>query len=351
MPLRRIKNEANEIEEEIKKKRTKFDSSFDANEGNFKDGVLSTGSTLLNLSISGGRIEGGGIPGGVLVEVFGPSQVGKTAILAEVAASAQSKGGEAKFADPEARLDKEYSKIYGFKINEENYSRPNTVKEVFKPLRVWSPIENKINVYAADSLAALSTEMEMEEEEGDKRGQKRAKDFSEQLRKHCRILANNNWVMICSNQIRQGDRGYVTPGGEAIKFYSSIRIKMSPAFPGSKIIKKIKNSAGVEIEKAIGIKSNCEVIKSVDDPYRECSISIIFGYGIDDIRDQLEYYKAMTKENTFNSIEKSFRSLDQAVEYIEQNKLVKKLKERTIGIWQEMEELFSFNRKRIKKER
>ena len=88
------------------------------------DATLSTGSTLLDLCISGGKCAEGGIPGGIVVEIFGRPGSGKTAILAELFASAQSKGGDAMFKDPEARLDKEYAKIYGVRLDAKNYSRP-----------------------------------------------------------------------------------------------------------------------------------------------------------------------------------------------------------------------------------
>ena len=87
-------------------------------EGDFSV-VLSTGSTLLDLAISGGKVRGGGIPSGIMVEIFGPSGTGKTAILSEVCAYNQgedkAKGGDVMFLDPEGRLDKAYSKIYGEK--------------------------------------------------------------------------------------------------------------------------------------------------------------------------------------------------------------------------------------------
>ena len=155
------------------------------------DKVISTGSSLLDLAISGGRIRGGGIPGGIIIEVFGPSGSGKTAILAELCASAQAKGGDICFLDPEARLDREYCLIYGLSLPDENYYRPDTVTEMFDLIWKWEPPSSgTINVIAADSLAALSTEMEMEDE--DKMGMRRAKEFSEGLRKTCRLIANNN---------------------------------------------------------------------------------------------------------------------------------------------------------------
>ena len=121
------------------------------------DKVISTGSTLLDLAISGGRTYYGGIPGGILVEIYGPAGSGKTAILSEMAAYAQGKKAKAEFMDPEGRLDAEYARIYDMAINKENYSRPDTVTDVFD--YIWkrkTQASNYIDIIGIDSLAALS---------------------------------------------------------------------------------------------------------------------------------------------------------------------------------------------------
>src|SRR3990170_4485397 len=85
--------------------------------------VISTGSTLLDLAISGGRRREGGIPGGVILEIAGPAGSGKTAILASIAAHTQSLGGQVMFLDPEARFDQEYAEIYGIQLQSNDYHR------------------------------------------------------------------------------------------------------------------------------------------------------------------------------------------------------------------------------------
>src|SRR4030067_647541 len=107
--------------------------------------VVSTGSTLLDLAISGRRIRGGGIPGGIFIELFGPPSAGKTALLCEILASAQIRGGQTKFADSEARLDSLYAKAYDFAIdpNDETvYCKPKTVEDMFSAVLDWRP-ENR----------------------------------------------------------------------------------------------------------------------------------------------------------------------------------------------------------------
>jgi RecA/RadA recombinase len=305
--------------------------------------VVSTGSTLLDLAISGGRRRGGGIPGGIIVEIYGSSGSGKTAILAEVCASAQYKGGQVKFLDPEARLDQEYCRIYGLSLQEEDYGRPDTVTQVFDEIWNWEPEPTEaINVIATDSLAALSTEMEMEDR--DKMGMRRAKEFSEGLRKTCRIIANNNWLVVCTNQVREGDRGEFTPGGKGIPFYSSLRIRVAQK---GKIVKaKSVGPKKKRVEKVVGIHSECFVSKStVDDPFRRAPVYIVFGLGIDDVRANLQWLKDMTGATKYECFDKGFVSMDAAIRYIEEHNLQRKLREEVIGLWEEIEQQFRIDRK------
>lgn len=310
--------------------------------------VISTGSTLLDLAISGSRIRGGGLPGGILAEIFGTSGSGKTSLLASICASAQRKDGEIDIQDPESRLDKEYMEIYGLGFDQSGftYSRPDTVLQAFQHLWKWSKElrEDVINVAAIDAVAALSTELELDNEEGDKRGQKQAKEFSQNLRKSARILGENNIVTLFNNQIRQGEYGETTPGGKALEFYSSLRIRVAKK---EDIKSTKKNKWGKPIEKIIGIYSQCYIKKStVDAPYRSCPLSIVFGVGIDDIRDQLQWQKDMKKLSTYECPDgKTYQSMDRAIEYVEEKNLEKQLREITIDMWEDMETRFKQERK------
>lgn len=326
------------------------DISFTPNKGNF-DLVVSTGSTLLDLAISGDKKEEGGIPGGILLELFGQSGGGKTALLSEICSSAQKRGGEVKFADPEARLDKEYTKIYGVNIKKDffDYSMPDTVSEVFDLIWNWQPKNNNaINIFAGDSIAAFSTDMEMENE--DKMGMRRAKEFSAGLRKTCRIIRNNNWIIAFTNQLRQDQSGYTTPGGMGIPYHASLRIQVAPAYKGHKIKKEVTLPSGTKVGKVIGVNSVCTIVKSsVGSPYRTAPICIVFNYGIDDIMANLQYCKDMKKNTKYNAITKEFLSMEKAITHIEDNDLANDLKKETIVLWKEIQELFNVNRK--KKER
>lgn len=340
MELKRRKKSVRKLAEEIKKV---TESPVEKRKVISVKKVLSTGSTLLDQAISGNRKRGGGVPGGIIMEVFGPPGAGKTAILAELCASAQAKKGDVKFLDPEGRLDKEYCRIYGMNLSDEDYKRPDLVSDVFKEIWKWEPESNDvINIIATDSLAALSTEMEMEDKDG--YGMRRAREFSEGLRKTARIIANNNWLIACSNQIREGPKGEVTPGGKGIPFYSSLRIRI---YEKQKItVEKKVGSKNRLIQKVIGIHSNCYIKKStVDDPYREVPVYIVFGYGIDDVRGNLQWYKDMTGDTRYDCIDKSYVSMSKAIEFVEAECLQNHIKERVIDLWEEIENKFATNRK------
>jgi len=306
---------------------------------------VSTHSTLLDLAISGGRVRGGQIPAGIIVEIFGPPSAGKTAIIAEVSSGAQKKNGKVLFCDPEGRLDKEYASLCGFTIKDKDYHKPDTVEEFFEIINKWKPNEDSINIIAADSLAAFTTDLEMSDA-GDKMGMKRAKEFSAGFRKFCRKISDNNVILICTNQERESQGSLVTPGGKAVPYYASLRIRMYPKFKDSKIKRTRTFREDKKIEKVVGISSMCEIKKSsIDDPYRIVPVSIIFGYGIDTIRDELQWTKDVTSDR-YDAITKTFSGIEKAIQHIEENNLEEELKNRTIDLWLEVEESFKISRKK-----
>jgi len=315
---------------------------FTANDGDFTK-MISTGSTLLDLAISGEKIRGGGIPGGILLELYGPSSAGKTALLAEISANVQNQGGEIQFLDPEARLDKSYAEIYGVHLSDdENYFMPETVQEVMDHIWDWEPSDSKkINLIGTDSIAALCSKMQMDGT--DKRGQAAAKEFSQGLRKLCVRIRRSNWIIAFTNQVRQGDSGEVTPGGMAVPFYSSLRMRIGPP-GGSKYITKEAKLRGTKVEGTLGIRSRVKITKStVGNPFRMADVYIVFGYGLDDIRANLVYCKQFT-DGDYDCFGKKYRFINPAINHIESNNLQDKLKERTIDIWQEVQEKLKVTR-------
>lgn len=315
--------------------------------------MISTGSTLLDLAISGGRKRGGGIPTGIFVEVFGPKSAGKTVLLCELAGAVQRQGGEVMFKDPEARLNAQFARMFDLDIKTVNYDTPNTVPEVFAPIRTWEvKDEKKINGIFADSLAALSTDLEMDKEEGDKMGMRRAKEFSEELRKTCRILQKRNLLLVGTNQIRvktdaaQFGEKYTVPGGEAPAFYASLRLQFKYT---TKITRK-KKIHGKEVKKVIGVQSTIFVEKSsVWQPYNEATLTILFDYGIDDIRENLQYIKNYTSNKIYTLNGESLsKSMEESIAIIEERgqPAIDSLKNEVIDLWHEIEQKFKINRQR-----
>lgn len=323
-------------------------------DGDFQN-VVSTGSTLLDLCISGDRIRGGGLPSGILVEAFGPSSSGKTVLLSEIAGGVQRLGGDVMFEDPESRLNAAFARMFGLTIEEKNYNTPDTVTEVFERVRKWKP-EGKngiVNGVFIDSLAALSTKMEMDSEEGDKMGGRRAKEFSEELRKTCRLIKNENYLMVCSNQIRESmdasprnkyiPKEVVTPGGKAMGFYASLRLQ----FSNPTKIKLTKTIAGKERDRIIGVETKITVFKSsISKPYRSANVSILFDYGIDDIKQNLQFIKDFTNSKVYTIGGRSLdKSMEISINLIESSNLEKRLKNEVIDLWEETENKFKSQRK------
>ena len=311
--------------------------------------MISTGSTLLDLAISGGRVRGGGIPGGIMFEAFGPSSSGKTVLLSEVAGAIQRQGGDIQFNDPEARLNKQFAQLFDLNTDDLTVYEPDTITEVFTNIRNWEP-KGKAGIHGimTDSLAALSTNLEMDNVDGDKMGMRRGKEFSEGFRKNARLLKQNNYIMGCSNQIRDnastgpGEK-FTVPGGKAIGFYASLRLR----FYKPEKIPRIKTVQGKEVKKIIGIKVRVEVYKSsVDAPYRDASLYIIFDYGIDDVRANLQYIKDFTK-NTIYSVGESLldKSIEKSILVVEEESLENELKEQVIDLWEEIQSKFEIERK------
>ena len=312
--------------------------------------MISTGSTLLDLAISGGRVRGGGMPGGILVEIAGPSSSGKTVLLSEMAYQVQKKGGQVMFRDPEARLNEDYVKLFGVDLSTIDYARPKTVPQLFNDIRKWKPSpKGKIHGVFADSLAALSTDMELEKDGGDKMGTRRAKEFSEELRKTAITIKDENYLVVCSNQLRDNVDGgpwapaYITPGGQAIPFYSSLRLRVK-SFSKQK---KTMTVEGVEVSHTPSIVSKIEVAKSsVWKPYGEASVTIIFDYGIDDIGDNLKFLHRFTKSDEIMLGETVLaKRMDKAISVVEEEGLEDKLRDAVIDLWEKIEGKKSSKRK------
>jgi len=321
--------------------------------------ILSTGSTLVDLAISGRRFTGGGIPMGIFCEIFGASARGKTVMMLEMAGIVQRMEGDYLFIDPEARVNKEFAKIFGFNMSSGKYKKPNTVEEAFDYVRKWEPKGKGPHTVFMDSLAAFESKEESQDKGDEYSGARKAKEFSQELRKITRVIEERNYLILATNQIRQnlGAGMYAkktkSTGGEAPKFYSSLRLELKKP-PRDGEIKMEKTIRGVVHKRVTGVQTDVFIEKStVSTPHQIGLMRILFDYGVDDIVPNLMFLKKNTKGTGFTLGGVDLGSnVNKAVEYIEHDKprtrriRIEELKEEVIDVWTEIQKELTPDRKR-----
>jgi RecA/RadA recombinase len=199
-------------------------------------------------------------------------------------------------------------------------------------------------------------------EKGDKMGMRRAKELSELFRKGSLQIAEGHKLMVCTNQLREGERGTFAPGGKAPGYWASIRVELRKinAYTKGQVNKsgEITESVKVgaknrEVEIVTGIRSIAKITKnSCDSPFRTAPVAVVFGYGLDNIRENLQYVKDMTGAGTFTCPDgQSFMAMNDALRYVEKAQLEEELMEETIGIWEGIQEAIANKTSRIPKRR
>ncbi|MCC2980226.1 recombinase RecA [Sphingomonas sp. IC-11] len=290
--------------------------------------VVSTGSLGLDIALGVG-----GLPRGRIVEIFGPESSGKTTLALHAIAEAQKSGGLAAFVDAEHALDPSYAKKLGVDIDELIVSQPDTGEQALEIVDTLVR-SNAIDVLVVDSVAALVPRAEIEGEMGDSHVGLQARLMSQALRKLTGTISRSRCLVIFINQIRMKigvmyGSPETTTGGNALKFYASVRLDV-------RRIGSVKDR-----EEATGNQTRVKVVKNkVAPPFKQVEFDIMFGEGISKLGEVIDLgVKAGLVEKSgswfsYDSI-RIGQGRENAKNYLRENPEVAQRLERSIRMRQE----------------
>lgn len=286
--------------------------------------------TISTSSISLDRALGGGIPKGRIIEIYGPESSGKTTLALHVIAEAQKKGGTAAFIDAEHALDPEYAKKIGVRTEELLISQPDNGEQALEIVETLTR-SGGIDIIVIDSVAALTPKAEIEGMMGDSHMGLQARLMSQALRKLTSIISKTGTTVIFLNQLRMKigvmfGNPETTTGGNALKFYSSIRLDI-------RAIDKISGNSEDDKAEVTGRRVRVKVVKNkIAPPFKQAEFDIMFNEGISSAGDLLDTavgQNVITKSGAFYTYKntKIGQGRENAKAFLQQNtKLMDDLK-------------------------
>ena len=272
---------------------------------------IPTGSLSLDIALGGL-----GIPQGRIIEVFGPESSGKSTLALHIVASAQRRGGVAAYIDAEHAMDPSWAKKLGVELDTLLFSQPSSGEEAMQIVEMLVR-SNAVDVVVVDSVAALVPQKELDGEIGDSFVGLQARLMSQSMRKLTGCIARSRTAVVFINQIREKigvmfGSPETTPGGKALKFYSSVRIDV-------RRIGQIKNG-----ENVIGQRVRCKIVKNkVAPPFRIAEFDMMHDHGISaagDILDLAIEHKIIEKSGAWFKYndEQIAQGRDRAKQYLEE---------------------------------